>query len=93
MRLAFIVIDKKLIMDILTLKWRGPDRRIVAILITRFYLISEFLFCVYIDRTWLWLAQFAATTWWNLFLIVSSHDFEESESKADRSNGQDWGVY
>ena len=87
LRFAFIIIDGKLIMDILTLKWRGPDRRVLVILFTRFYLIGEFLFCVYIDRTWFWVAQFTATTWFNLFLIVSSHDFEESESKADRTPG------
>jgi hypothetical protein len=28
-----------------------------------------------------------------MFLVVSSHDFENSESHADLSHGQDWGVF
>jgi hypothetical protein len=28
-----------------------------------------------------------------LFLIVSSHDFEEERTKADLTPGQDWGVF
>lgn len=31
--------------------------------------------------------------WWNLFLIVSSHDFEEPTTKADLRPGQDWGIF
>lgn len=28
-----------------------------------------------------------------MFLIVSSHDFEQSETQADLTPGQDWGEY
>lgn len=55
-RFAFIIIDRRLIMDILTLRWRGPDARVLIIVGTRLYLIAEFFFCVYIDKTWLWVA-------------------------------------
>ena len=56
-------------------------------------MLAEFFFAVYTDHTYLWIAQFVLTLWVNLFLIVSSHDFEESETAADLKPGQDWGVF
>lgn len=56
-------------------------------------LVVEFMFCWATGHLWMWLGQFLLCMWWNLFLIVSSHDFEESESKADLSSGQDWAIY
>jgi len=42
----------------------------------------------------MWFAQYTITLWWALFLIVSSHDFEEDyNTKADTSAGQDWGKF
>lgn len=52
-------------------------------LAVRLLLISEFFFCYYNERMTIWFAQFFVALWYNLFLIVSSHDFEESETKAD----------
>jgi hypothetical protein len=53
----------------------------------RFLLIGEFLFAVYTGHTVMWIAQFILSLWYNLFLIVSSHDFEESETHADLTPG------
>jgi hypothetical protein len=93
MRFTLICVDPGVLWDLVRLRPRFPWARTWIIYITRFFLIAEFAWCVHCERTWLWVGQFILTTWWNLFLIVSSHDFEESESKADRSPGQDWGVY
>jgi hypothetical protein len=65
----------------------------VQFLLVRFLLIGEFLFSVYTGHLDVWAAQFCLVLWYNLFLIVSSHDFEESESAADLKPGQDWGVF
>lgn len=50
-------------------------------------MIAELIFCISIGRWQLWAVQFFFTLWWNLFMIVSSHDFEESESKAEIKKG------
>ena len=65
----------------------------VQFIFVRLLLIAEFVFCCMIGRHWLWFAQFVVALWWNLFLIVSSHDFEASETQADLTKGQDWGQY
>ena len=41
----------------------------------------------------LWIAQFSLTVWWNLFLIVSSHDFDQEAAKAGEAPGHDWGKF
>ncbi len=56
-------------------------------------MIGEFFFALYTGHLNVWIAQFCLVLWYNLFLIVSSHDFEESESAADLKPGQDWGVF
>jgi hypothetical protein len=45
--------------------------------VARFILIAEFYFCWITGHFYLWFAQFFVALWINLFLIVSSHDFEE----------------
>jgi len=55
--------------------------------------MSEFWFCWYTGHTTMFVIQFFVTVWYNMFLIVSSHDFEESETAADLTPGQDWGQY
>ena len=55
----------------------------VTYLALRFLMIIEMIYAFYIGKFWLWTIQYFLTTWWNMFLIVSSHDFEESESKAE----------
>jgi len=59
----------------------------------RSLMIIEMLWAFYCGAAGIWCAQFFLTVWWNLMLIVSSHDFEESESHADLKPGQDWGVF
>ena len=68
-------------------------RKHLQFVFVRLLLIAEFFFCIYTGNLWLWIGQFLLCLWWNLFLIVSSHDFEASESQADLSSGQDWGVF
>ena len=34
-----------------------------------------------------------ATLWYNMFMIVSSHDFEEKEGKPDTHGLKDWGKF
>lgn len=64
------------------------------IFIARAILIAEILVCWYSDHMGIWFTQYFITTWYNLFLIVSSHDFEGGyDTKADLSPGQDWGVF
>jgi Ca2+/Na+ antiporter len=65
----------------------------IQFLIVRFLLIGEFFFALFTGHLNIWVAQFCLVLWYNLFLIVSSHDFEESESAADLKPGQDWGVF
>jgi len=65
----------------------------IQFFIVRSLLIAEFFFCCYTNHFSMWFIQFMVALWWNLFLIVSSHDFEESETKADLTPGQDWGIF
>ena len=62
-------------------------------LFVRFLLLGEFFFALYTGHINIWIAQFCLVLWFNLFLLLSSHDFEESESAADLKHGQDWGVF
>eukprot|EP00811_Abedinium_folium_P005988 NODE_1550_length_2440_cov_10.504972.p1 GENE.NODE_1550_length_2440_cov_10.504972~~NODE_1550_length_2440_cov_10.504972.p1 ORF type:complete len:639 (+),score=187.30 NODE_1550_length_2440_cov_10.504972:39-1919(+) len=57
----------------------------------RLLLLSELGFCVYMGRWRFWLVQFTATVWVNLFLIVSSHEFEAPP--VGLGTCKDWGVY
>jgi len=59
----------------------------------RFLMMAEFLWALHCGACFIWFAQFFVTLWWNQFLIVSSHDFEELQSKADLTPGQDWGIF
>jgi len=71
----------------------GKPLRFIQIATVRLLLLAEFIFCCATGYAVMWFAQFFLSLWWNQFLIVSSHDFEESETKADLSPGQDWGVF
>lgn len=64
------------------------------IFLARAILLAELLVAWYTDHIGVWFAQFFVCTWYNLFLIVSSHDFESHyDTKADLSKGQDWGRF
>jgi len=46
------------------------------VLVIRILLIVELLFAWYTDNFGVWFAQYFVVLWYNLFFIVSSHDFE-----------------
>lgn len=68
-----------------------PFYKIVHYIVIRILLNAEFFYYFYTGHLALWVAQFTATVWWNLFLIVSSHDFDLDAAKADPTN--DWGTF
>jgi hypothetical protein len=68
-----------------------PFYKIVHYIVIRILLNAEFFYYFYTGHLALWIAQFTATVWWNLFLIVSSHDFDLDAAKADPTN--DWGTF
>ena len=70
-----------------------PTIKKFQFLFIRFLLVGELVFCLYTDNILLWSLQFVLTIWLNLFIVLSSHDFEESETKSDLSHGQDWGIF
>jgi fatty acid desaturase/cytochrome b5-like protein len=49
----------------------------------RAWLLVELVACVATGHWLAWLAQFFLTLWFNTFLVVASHDFEEAESEAE----------
>ena len=44
----------------------------------RAWLVAEFALCLWTGHILAWLIQFFLTLWFNTFLVVASHDFEES---------------
>ena len=46
--------------------------------IIRAWLVAEFALCLATGHVVAWLIQFFLTLWFNTFLVVASHDFEES---------------
>jgi len=46
--------------------------------IIRAWLVAEFALCLATGHVVAWLIQFFITLWFNTFLVVASHDFEES---------------
>lgn len=65
----------------------------VQFMLFRALLNIEFFFYLYTGHLMLWIAQFSLTVWWNLFLIVSSHDFDQDAAKAGEAPGHDWGKF
>ncbi|MCO8277283.1 hypothetical protein M1L60_42575 [Actinoplanes sp. TRM 88003] len=45
----------------------------------RAWILVEFIACLVTGHIVAWLVQFVITLWFNTFLVVASHDFEESE--------------
>jgi hypothetical protein len=63
-------------------KFENPGRRSPVRLdfwFVRAWLVAEFAACVATGHLLAWLVQFAVTLWFNTFLVVASHDFEEAE--------------
>lgn len=65
----------------------------IQLLIIRGLMVYEFFYSWQYDYLGMWIAQFVICTWYNTFMIASSHDFEGFESAPDLSPGQDWGVF
>jgi len=61
-------------------------------LAARTIMVGELALAAWCGRAWLWAAQFALTLWLNMFLIVSSHNFEEAR-EAEGYEGLDWGTF
>jgi Fatty acid desaturase/Cytochrome b5-like Heme/Steroid binding domain len=49
----------------------------------RAWILAEFAACLVTGHVVAWLIQFAVTLWYNTFLVVASHDFEEAEPEGD----------
>merc|ERR1712176_1133730 len=78
------------------LRWKGNAstlaRKHLQFLAVRFLLIAEFVFAVQTGHAALCFTQFSVAVWVNMFMIVSSHDFEEVR-EATGYNGLDWGAF
>src|ERR1700733_10291519 len=62
-------------------KGKAPLR--VDFWLIRGLLVVEFAACLATGHIVAWLVQFVLTLWFNTFLVVASHDFEESETEAE----------
>ena len=51
--------------------------------IIRAWIVIEFAACLLTGHIVAWLVQFFLTLWFNTFLVVASHDFEEAETEAE----------
>jgi hypothetical protein len=49
----------------------------------RAWIVAEFAVCLATGHILAWLVQFFLTLWFNTFLVVASHDFEESNSEEE----------
>ena len=49
----------------------------------RAWIVAEFALCLATGHILAWLVQFFLTLWFNTFLVVASHDFEESATEAE----------
>ncbi|WP_407818222.1 hypothetical protein, partial [Staphylococcus aureus] len=49
----------------------------------RAWIVVEFVACLVTGHIVAWLVQFVITLWFNTFLVVASHDFEESTTEEE----------
>ena len=56
----------------------NPDGRRTDFWVIRAWILVEFIACLATGYIVAWLVQFFITLWFNTFLVVASHDFEES---------------
>jgi fatty acid desaturase len=56
----------------------GPDETRADFWIIRAWILVEFAVCLATGYIVAWLVQFFVTLWFNTFLVVASHDFEEA---------------
>jgi hypothetical protein len=60
--------------------------------IVRIYMTIECIICIYFGKLVPFAIHFAICMWWNTFLVVASHDFENLHGNYD-STIKDWGVF
>eukprot|EP00811_Abedinium_folium_P008571 NODE_1791_length_2372_cov_16.928731.p1 GENE.NODE_1791_length_2372_cov_16.928731~~NODE_1791_length_2372_cov_16.928731.p1 ORF type:complete len:668 (+),score=117.57 NODE_1791_length_2372_cov_16.928731:75-2078(+) len=70
-------------------KWRWL--KVVQFFSVRILLLLELFWCIWRGRATMWVVQFSVTTFWSLFLIVSSHEFESPPLIIPKN--RDWGVF
>lgn len=68
--------------------WPGALPHFLGSAGVRVLLVVELVAFVLVGDFWSWALQFVATLWVSTFLVVASHDFEESTA----SREQDWGI-
>jgi fatty acid desaturase len=56
----------------------SPDAIRTDFWLIRAWIVVEFVACLVTGHIVAWLVQFVITLWFNTFLVVASHDFEES---------------
>ena len=60
-----------------------PDAARTDFWIIRAWIVVEFALCLATGHIVAWLVQFFITLWFNTFLVVASHDFEESATEEE----------
>jgi hypothetical protein len=62
---------------------RAPDAIRTDFWLIRAWIVVEFAACLATGHLVAWLVQFFITLWFNTFLVVASHDFEESVTEQE----------
>ena len=60
-----------------------PDAIRTDFWLIRAWIVAEFVACLVTGHIVAWLVQFVITLWFNTFLVVASHDFEESTTEEE----------
>lgn len=61
--------------------------------LTRFFITAEFYFAYQAGKIVPFFIAFVGTLWFNSFLVLSSHDFEEFYEDPDGGHHPDWGIF
>lgn len=73
--------------------WRNASAHFAGSIAVRVLLVAELVAFIAFGDFWAWVLQFVITLWVSTFLIVSSHDFEDSVDDAETIDTDDWGVH
>jgi hypothetical protein len=69
--------------EIAKFETRGEVPARVDFWVIRAWILIEFAACLATGHIVAWLVQFVVTLWFNTFLVVASHDFEEESADAE----------
>lgn len=61
----------------------APDAIRTDFWLIRAWIVVEFVACLLTGHILAWLVQFVITLWFNTFLVVASHDFEETTTEEE----------